>query len=251
MENFTLLGFPRQGTDFFAKCLVHGQRYKREYFNPCVNPDPDVRRWFGCERSPRNIFLRPDEETFAQMFAKWRGQFNMNKENFSFFKSDLFMSRSWVVYLFRDREHTFPSSRPDFILPIFDAFVSSSFNSGTVWHEASRYLSLMNVADEKVKQVLIHEAMWRLQVWSAPCPVLFYSDLMEFSESELTSKLSALIPEWVDVGAAARRIAFVRKWNKTLRENRWRLFVQGSTVEKDLDKFSSFLDSLVGPWKGF
>ena len=232
-SGLTLLSFPRQGTDFLMRCVSRGHRYSREYFNSCCSRV--VGGWFGCERNADGIFMRPSEEEFDSVFSRWSRSYDMNKEVFSFVKSDLFASRCSVAYLFRDREHTFPSSLPSLIIPIFEAFVSHDFGRNTVWGEASRYVSLMGVNDVRVKQVLIHELMWRLQLWSCPAPVLRYSDLMESDRSELVSILSSALPSWVDSFAVADRILSDRKWDRGIRESRWHKFVRGSTIERDLD----------------
>lgn len=241
-KGFTLLSFPRQGTDFLMGCVSPGHRYSREYFNSCCSASVP---WFGCERNPGGIFMKPSEAEFNSVFSGWSRRYVMNKEVFSFVKSDLFASRCSVAYLFRDREHTFPSSLPSLVLPIFEAFVSHDFGKGTVWGEASHYVSLMGVRDVRLKQVLIHELMWRLQLWSCPAPVLRYSDLMESDRSGLVSILSSALPSWVDSCAVADRILSSRRWDRGFRESRWSGFIGGSTIERDLERIGGFLDSLL------
>lgn len=241
-KGFTLLSFPRQGTDFLMGCVAPGHRYSREYFNSCCSASVP---WFGCERNAGGIFVRPTETEFDSVFSGWSRKYAMNKEVFSFVKADLFASRSCVAYLFRDREHTFPSSLPGLIVPIFDAFVSHDFGRDTVWGEASRYVSLMGVGDLRVKQVLIHELMWRLQLWSCPAPLLRYSELMESDRSGLESVLGSCLPDWVDSKAVAARVSKARKWDRDVREARWAAFMKGSTVARDLEKLCGFLDSLL------
>lgn len=248
VKELCVLSLPRQGTDFLMKCVRDQGNYQREWFNPCPHCNGKFAEillpYFGSESQKEGLFAIPPKEHFERVLEIWRrSKLNMAKEVWSFAKSQMFVQSIPTIYLFRKRRHTFPSSRPDFFMAIWDSLESSSCNSGLVG-EIKSYVASRRISDPREKQVVIHSACWALQFCSAPSQVLQYDKLMDLSRDELVEYLSQRLPSWVDASKVATNIENKRVWNKKEREAAYEKFISGSNAEKEAQMILSFVRSL-------
>lgn len=245
MSELCVLSLPRQGTDFFMSCVEDQGNYQREWFNPCEFANKKFSHvllpHFGSELEQEGLFSVPSAAEFANALQVWRGlNLNMTKEVWSFSKSRLFAESMHVAYLFRKRRHTFPSSRPDFFLAIWDSLMSSNTAEG-LSGEIRSYLISREIRDPRVRQIVIHAAAWVIQLHSAPRQIIYYDSLMEFSSGHLVDHLAAALPPWVDARRVASNVEQERKWDRLEREESYEKFISGCDAEKEIEMLLSFL----------
>lgn len=202
-----VVGFPRQGTDFFMKCLVESNqnlRYYREFFNPsCTLPiyEQKIKSVFGSEGYTKNIFFN-DEKYLQKVYQNtWTNtKFNITKEVFSFTKVPFFYKHFNLLAMFRHRHDTFPTTKPYYIIPIYYSFLNAnplfkfSFN---YYEETKRYLETIKINDI-LKQTLMHTLCWFIQfrhIQNTKTKVLNYSKLMDLNEADLDEYLKNNMPE--------------------------------------------------------
>jgi len=247
-KEFCVLSLPRQGTDFFMSCIRSQGSYHREWFNPHPTCNGSFKNTllphFGNENEISGLFSRPTQKEFDDILSVWRGLgLNIAKEVWSFAKSDFFASSIHTVYLFRNRRHTFPSSRPDFYEAIWSGFMGASSAKG-IMQEVRRYLICRGISDPREKQIVGHSAAWAIQFYFASPQVIYYDKLMELSSDALVPYLQNALPSWVDVNSVSANIESRRTWDKSSREDSYNKFVSGSNAEKEVEMLMGFLSRL-------
>jgi hypothetical protein len=226
-----LISFPRSGTDFFCTALAADPRirYFREYFNPICNPKRDaaLRAFFGDERLSHYLSIMTEISTddFARVLDEtWlRDGHNTTKENFSATKFAHFAQRFNVIVQARKVYHTFPTSRPDFIVPILNGFMLAGSYKTLMLSRELNELRRFIAADITVQSVhhagvLAHIVQHYILLSEAErfgAPVLAYEDLALKSGTDLAAALACLTLFDADPAGVARALDAGRKARKT------------------------------------
>lgn len=201
-KQYMVVSFPRQGTDFFMNCLVKNNSnlfYYREFFSPICTPIEYVswiRTAFGAENRIDKIFFNNEkvlEKVYKETWCKTN--FNITKEVFSFAKVSFYQKHFELLALFRHRRNTFPTTRPWFIMPIYDSFMRSNIEFTGV-REVKEYFNSLKINDI-LKQTLIHTLCWYLQfhqIQNSNTKILRYGYLINMQKEELDLYLKNNMP---------------------------------------------------------
>jgi hypothetical protein len=221
MPHNVLISFPRSGTDFLCSSFLGQQtiRYYREYFNPICN-EPRAQalvRGFGDERFEffSQIMTEISNDAFWSILADTWGHdgYNTTKENFSATKLHHFVPIFNIVILARKIQHTFPTSRPDYIAPIASSFMlSGPYRSLPLAMELNEIRSFMtnlaflgpqelSLAAYAVQHFILVDASVRFGI-----PIIRYEDMITKSGPALEDVLCSLEAFNIDVPALARVI---------------------------------------------
>ena len=135
-----IFSYPRQGTDWLMKCLGHEKNengrkgYFREYFNLIVNRRRAgfLRSWnMGTEVNSDDIFTESCITDLEHLLGKtWkRDGIKMTKENFCYSKIPAFVHNNFDCFImYRHRKYTFPTSRPDYVIGIYESFLKRKYS---------------------------------------------------------------------------------------------------------------------------
>ena len=238
-----VISFPRSGTDFFCEALIRDRRirYFREYFNPLCNPKREaaLREGFGDERigTYLNIMREMTAEDFDAALAKtWLvDRYNTTKENFSATRFEHFARHFNLIVLTRKLYHTFPTSRPDFIVPILNSFVLAGeyrqVAPARELNELQRYiLKDVRVRDQCHAGVLAYIVQHFVLLFEADrlqTPIIAYEDLIRLEGAALEQTLSSLAGFGADpriVAAALQKARAKKKHRTDLAARRSRFF---------------------------
>lgn len=251
MENqYMLISFPGQGTDFFMDCLTSNNkelRYHREFFNPtCTVPiyKEKIKSAFGSEHNTKKIFFY-NEELIDHIYKNtWvLSNFNVAKEVFSFSKIKFYNKHFKMFGLYRHRSSTFPTSRSRVVAPIFDSFIKENHLEIELHDEIRKYLTSLSVNDIQ-KQVLSHIFCWFIQfheIQTNKIKVIKYYPLMNLPKEELGRYLKDHLPEELCLDNLCQNIIFKR--NKEIQKKR-NFDYKELNVEKVCMEFISFLEKL-------
>jgi hypothetical protein len=226
-----LISFPRSGTDFFCEALSTDPRirYFREYFNPICNPrrDAELRAHFGDERLSHYLSIMTEigDEAFTRVLeATWlKDGHNTTKENFSATKFAHFAGRFNIIVQTRKVYHTFPTSRPDFVVPILNGFMLAgeykALSLARELNELRRFIA-SDTAVEGVHHagVLAHIVQHYILLHEAKrfgAPVLAYEDLALKTGTDLAAALQCLTLFDADPAPVAHALDAGRKTRKT------------------------------------
>jgi hypothetical protein len=191
-----LLSLPGQGSDFFIGCIVDANinlKYTREFFNPAcasIEHKNQIEQAFGCEYNPDKIFVNK-HNTLEYIFQNtWnKTDLNIAKEVFGFAKVSFYKKHFDLFCLYRNRSCTFPTSRAEYLISIFDFLISNESNN-----EIKLYLK--NFKDPIEKQALTHVLCWAIQFQEAQdVQVINYSQLMNLEKEELNKYLDEKLPK--------------------------------------------------------
>lgn len=226
-----LISFPRSGTDFFCEALSTDPRirYFREYFNPICNPkrDAELRAQFGDERLSHYLSIMTEigDADFARVIeATWlKDGHNTTKENFSATKFAHFAQRFNVIVQARKVYHTFPTSRPDFIVPILNGFMLAgpyrTLSQARELNELRRFIGAdVTVSGVHHAGVLAHIVQHYILLHEAErfgAPVLAFEDLALKTGDALAGALGCLSLFDADPALVARALDAGRKARKT------------------------------------
>lgn len=216
-----LLSSPRSGTDFLCDSLTEqdGIRYYREYFNPICNElrAPALLRGFGDERfeSSGRIMTEISGDAFLSILAdSWSHDgYNTTKENFAAVKLHHFVPLFNVVILIRKMQHTFPTSRPDYMAPIATSFMFSgpyrSVPLAMELNDVRRFMTNLSFLDPQELSLAAYAVQHFILVDAADrfgIPIIRYEDMITQSGTALEAALRGLESFTVDVAALARVI---------------------------------------------
>jgi hypothetical protein len=202
-----LVSFPRSGTDFFCRALMRDRKIKyfREYFNPICNPKRrDVlRKCFGCEEM--KSYLEIMGETSAEAVddvvkESWTlDNFNTTKENFSALKIEFLIKHFNMVALIRKPFHTFPTSRPEFILPILNSFLQAGAYRNVFLAEELNELRnfiarirIIDVHNAGLMAYLVHNYILLAACKKFDINIMSYEDLILQEETALEAAISSI-----------------------------------------------------------
>lgn len=255
-NQYMLVSYPRQGTDFFMSCLRESNPkvdYYREFFNPICNIGRYkqlITEGFGSEINPNKIFYY-DENIFEDIYKRtWqsRNRYNTNKEVFGFIKLPFYKKHFELFSLYRHRKYTFPSSKPNFIQPIFDGFLFYNYPQNPILNQIKKYLLpkriLYNLID---KQVLSHILCWYIQFMffqENNIKVMDYDVIMNLEEEELDEYLKQKMPYELYTPVLTKTICNKRK--PSISQNKNLKYVELNVEDKCLD-FINFLKTLDFP----
>lgn len=228
---FIVFGFPRQGTDFLMKCIGH-MKYHREFFNGLCTMRKyrsEIRSLFGDETLPDKIFVQPSMEMIQSVVGQtWnKTDRQVTKEVFCYTKVPLFKQLGFdMCMMFRRTEHTFPTSKPNYIQPIFSGFINTKqedFEDPKL-QELHAYVTKRNITDSQTQQVLAHVIAWTIllqHAYALNIPVLIYDELMEQTQEQLEDTLkAALYPSFstADIRTMSAKMVKDRIWDRANRE---------------------------------
>jgi len=249
-KQYMLFSFPRQGTDFFMDCLISSNsnlKYYREFFNPiCAVPKytKKISEAFGSENNYKKIFFYNEDLLEGVYSDTWKLEnFNITKEVFSFSKIYFFKKHFELFALYRSRRNTFPTSRPDFILPIFNSFIEENYFHFEVKNEIKNYLKTFFFNNIE-KQVLSHIFCWFLQfheIQKSEIKLIQYYPLMSLEKDGLDEYLNKNIPEELYNKALSESI--IKKRNKEIQPKRYCDY-KDLNVESTCLNFIKFLEKL-------
>jgi hypothetical protein len=227
-----VMSFPRSGTDFFCEALVRDRRirYAREYFNPLCNPKREsvLSEHFGDERIPTylNIMREITADAFDTALARtWLiDRYNTTKENFSATRFEHFARHFNLIVLTRKLYHTFPTSRPDFIVPILNSFVLAgeykTLAPARELNELRRYiLNDVTVRDHRhagILAYLVQHFILLIEAERFQTPVIAYEDLIRLQGTALEQALASL----AGFGADARIVAVALEKSRAKKRHR-------------------------------
>jgi hypothetical protein len=227
-----IISFPRSGTDFFCEALTRDRhiRYFREYFNPLCNPkrESQLSAHFGDERTQTHLNIMREiaaEDFDATLANTWRAdRYNTTKENFSATRVAHFARHFNIVMLTRRLYHTFPTSRPDFIVPIFHSFLLAgeyrSIAPARELNELRHYLCKdVHVADYRHAGILAYIVQHYILLFEAArmaAPVIVYEDLIALPRPALEQALACL----TNFGAAPATVAAALEKSRTKKKHR-------------------------------
>lgn len=250
MKNqYMLISFPGQGTDFFMDCLCKSNnniKYYREFFNPiCSIPNykTSIESAFGCELNPKKIFFN-DQAVLENVFKNtWpKTDFNFTKEVFSFTKVSFYNKHFKLFALYRHRNNTFPTTRGNYILPIFDAFLSENFEC-ELKNEIKFFLKNIKT-NNLTKQVLSHIFCWFIQfheIQKNNIQVIKYYPLTHLEKEDLDQYLKENLFEELNCSLLHENI--ISKRNKEIRKKRYEEY-NNLGVEEVCVNFIKFLRKL-------
>jgi hypothetical protein len=255
-KQYMLVSFPRQGTDFFMSCLQESNPkvdYYREFFNPICNIGHYkqlVSEGFGSENNPNKIFYY-DEKILEDIYKRswvFRNRYNTDKEVFGFIKLPFYKKHFELFGLYRHRKYTFPSSKSNFIQPIFDAFLFYSYPQNPILNQIKNYLLpkrvLYNLVD---KQVLSHILCWYIQFMffqENNIKVMDYDIIMNLEEQELDEYLKEKLPAELYTPVLTKTLYNKRK--PDISQNRTFKYYELNVEDKCTD-FINFLKKLNYP----
>jgi hypothetical protein len=220
---------PRSGTDFLCESFMGQEtvRYYREYFNPICNGSraPALLRGFGDERFEFSgrIMTEISNDAFLSILADtWSNDgYNTTKENFSAVKLHHFVPLFNVVILIRKIQHTFPTSRPEYIAPIATSFMFCgpyrSIPLAMELNEVRRFMTNLSFLDPQelslaayaVQHFILIDAAARFDI-----PVIRYENMITKSGADLESALRGL----EDFGIAIPPLARVIESRRSLQD---------------------------------
>eukprot|EP00241_Pyramimonas_parkeae_P012441 CAMPEP_0114227834 /NCGR_PEP_ID=MMETSP0058-20121206/2006_1 /TAXON_ID=36894 /ORGANISM="Pyramimonas parkeae, CCMP726" /LENGTH=279 /DNA_ID=CAMNT_0001338711 /DNA_START=812 /DNA_END=1651 /DNA_ORIENTATION=+ len=224
---FLLASFPRQGTDWFIECLNLGPAYYREFFNPLCTPPrhrDKVAAAFGSEArigcdSTKHYWIniaRPlSISEWQSLCARtWDiSGFMATKEVFSPTKL-LTLSSTFVdtCVLYRHRKHTFPTSRPDYIVDFYRSLELWDTNIGVLDQWKKFYpsntlgqLGSMCAAHIACSYANLHHAA------ATQAPPIVYEHLVRLSPDALVGYLHCRLPVSISAQRVAQRVVLSRK----------------------------------------
>jgi hypothetical protein len=220
-----IISFPRSGTDFFCDSLKTDPniKYFREYFNPVCNSKREdaLVPFFGDESIANymHIMKEIDDTSFSSVMDKsWKlDQFNTTKENFSASKIDHFDRYFNVIMLARSLYHTFPTSKPEYIVPIYNSFmISNPYKMISIASEMNElrsfmsYISIENFHQAGIAAYMIQHYALFLESSRLNISVISYEDIMEQDGPELETTLQPVI----QFGANPAKLAAALKMNQ-------------------------------------
>ncbi len=228
-------------------------RYYREYFNPICNEPraPALLRGFGDERFEffSRIMTEISSDAFLSILADtWtHDDYNTTKENFSAVKLHHFVPLFNIVILIRKIQHTFPTSRPEYIAPIATSFMFSgpyrSVPLAMELNEVRRFMTNLSFTDPQelslaayaVQHFILVDAGARFGI-----PIIRYEDMIMKSGPALEGVLRGLEFFDIDVPVLARVIEHKRVLHDTDLDVRHQRFHQLGYGRK-IDRLCRFL----------
>lgn len=220
-----LLSFPRSGTDWFCGIVSESPElyYYREYFNPICNSERAgiLRERFGDEtfESYHNIMADWTLDELAPVVENtWTADpFNMTKENYLAIKAEHFVERCDTVCLIRNMSHTFPTSNPDYIIPILSSFMASggykhSFLANQLNELRSLYsfIPVASMHEAGILAYIVHHYLLLAVCRKFVVPIIRYEDLMLQTQARLETKLRCVERFGVDVSRLTQRLIETR-----------------------------------------
>ena len=222
-----VISFPRSGTDYLCTALTSDKRirYFREYFNPICNKKRDaiLRKYFGDERLLMhfNIMNEIDRVDFDDVMRRsWLlDSYNTTKENFSATKYVHFAEQFNLIVLVRKLYHTFPTSRPDYIVPILNSFmIAGPYRSLAQSRELNELRTFIArdvaVHNEHHAGILAHIIQHYVLLFEAErhrTPIVTYEELVQKDGADLDRTISCLTRFGVDPTRVANALRKARK----------------------------------------
>jgi hypothetical protein len=186
-----------------------------------------LRAFFGDERLSHYLGIMTEISTddFARVLDEtWlRDGHNTTKENFSATKFAHFAQRFNVIVQARKVYHTFPTSRPDFIVPILNGFMlAGPYKTLMLSHELNELrrfiaadITVQNVHHAGVLAHIVQHYILLSEAERFGAPVLAYEDLALKSGTDLAAALACLTLFDADPAGVARALDAGRKARKT------------------------------------
>jgi hypothetical protein len=160
-----------------------------------------------------------DDAAFSSVMEKsWKlDAFNTTKENFSASKIDHFYRHFNIIMLARSLYHTFPTSRPEYIVPIFNSFmINKPYRMIAIAGEMNElrsflsYIAIENFHHAGIAAYIIQHYALFLESVRLNIPLISYENIMEKDGPELENILQPVI----QFGAAPSKLAQALKMSK-------------------------------------
>lgn len=220
-----LIAFPRSGTDWFCGAINVNPsiRYFREYFNPLCNPAkaPTLSLCFGDETLEHYHSImadRPRSEIEPIVWRTWADdKFNTTKENYLAIKAEYFVDRFDTICLIRNLSHTFPTSRPEYIVPILSSFMASGgYQNSFLARQLNElrsfvsHIQIRGIHEAGVMAYLVHHYLLLAVCRTFRVPIVTYESLMVEPASTLETRLACLDRFEIDVPLTVKRLIETR-----------------------------------------
>lgn len=184
-----LLSYPRQGTDWFMKCIMPLNRYHREYFNFITNKKHTkiLKEVFGNENNIEKIFYECTEDEFLNAYNKtWKlDNVRSTKENFCHIKcKHIYKYFKNVYILYRHRKYTFPTTRERYIVGMYESFLQNKYSV----HKFNKIRDFCKEKKFENTLILSHIISFCILMYYAQLfdiPIINWYDLVTFTEDQL------------------------------------------------------------------
>jgi hypothetical protein len=210
-----ILTFPRSGSSFFRDMIamsndgkvVNQCWYNKEKHNHvfCIADNFFSQKCLKVfPKNKKKVWDNISKERIDSFYKKFtQAHLNATKENFIFQDLDLFNEKFNIIFLYRHRRHTFPSSAPHYIQFIYDVFIEKDHND-PILIKIKKFL-LSNVRTGIEKQCSAHIVVSYMHLKHCErydAPIIEWCDLISFSLEKLEIEMDSKLPD--EVGNCSR-----------------------------------------------
>jgi hypothetical protein len=199
-----IVTFPRQASKFFAQALIESSSlsYAQGYFDPlqCAEAHKEQvsRHWGG------NVYKASDESLLTMLDATiMQDSVDLIMDRYSSLKIPFLRQRFRLIIVYRERSYTFPTSKPEDMLMLYDKFVRAMFRPNleqstehnVLMGHLDKLQSLMHhlpVTEDEDKCVAMHIISSFIKFYYAKLykiPIVSYQKIMSLDEDALRSYL--------------------------------------------------------------
>jgi len=209
---------------------------------------------FGDETFERyaDIMTEIDSDTFSRVMERsWKSdEFNTTKENYSATKLVHFLPDFNIAMLIRKLLHTFPTSRPDYIVPILNSFlISGPYRTVPLANELNelrRYLlhfPVRSYHEAGILAYVVHHYILADGAFRHKLPVIQYDDLVTKNGTELENAVQCLETFGIEIPRLSAEITRKRSENFTTLGAREAKFFSlcDDRFTKNLEKIRDFI----------
>eukprot|EP00953_Heterococcus_sp_UTEX-ZZ885_P010535 6156-Heterococcus_DN1.PRE.12 len=200
-----LLSFPRQASKFFVQALDQCSllKYKESYFDPLLcneaYREQVAKFWSG------NVYKPSDESSLLHMLdtTMMKDDVTLVLDRYSSLKIPILKQRFRLIIVYRERKYSFPSSKMEDMLMLFDKFTRATFRPDS--EHSSEHNVLMShldklqslvrhvpVTEDNDKCITVHMISSFIKFYYArlySIPIIRYEQLMSLDEDRLRAYL--------------------------------------------------------------